>query len=137
MRVFPYQRMSGSFVRQFVSIYCLTSHAVPVEVLSLQREVHSSGNPQCFLSGSDITLTCNVVGFPRPTIVFSNNLGDIMPGQAGFERIANISFDQVYMGMFQASQLEVTCSYTYMMQVCTYILLKVLFCYRSGVTFAV
>ena len=99
VRAFPYyyiHKMSGFFVRQYRSTF-LFYHAVPVEVLSLQREVESTGNPQCFLSGSDVTLTCNVVGFPRPTIVFRNDQGDIMPGQAGFERVTNISFDQVYM----------------------------------------
>ena len=64
-------------------------------MLSLQQEVHSSGDPQCFLSGSDVTLTCNIVGFPRPTIVFRKGTDVIVPGQSGFERVTNTSFNQV------------------------------------------
>ena len=49
----------------------------------------------CLLSDSNVTLTCDIVGYSRPEIVFSRASIEIVPGIAN--RISNISFDQVCM----------------------------------------
>ena len=47
--------------------------AAETTVLSLVLDVNVPGNPQCLLDGSEVTLTCNIIGFPRPRITFRKN----------------------------------------------------------------
>ena len=49
----------------------------------------------CLFQGRNVILTCVVSGFPRPGILFNRNGQRINPGMEGFERITNISLDQV------------------------------------------
>ena len=65
---------------------------VKVQSLSLTVEYTRF---QCLLEGRNVILTCEIFGFPRPEIVFKRDDINIIPGMAGFERITNISLDQV------------------------------------------
>ena len=90
----PGNRQTSNQTSKVSCSYILLS--VPVEVQSLSFEVEApGGNPQCFLEGSDVTLTCNIVGFPRPEILFRKDSVLIDLGTMIFERISSISFDQV------------------------------------------
>ena len=74
----------------FIIICC----AVPVQVRNLSLTVVDSGF-QCLFEGRNVILTCDIFGFPRPEIVFKRENMNVLPGMVGFERIINISFDQV------------------------------------------
>ncbi len=65
---------------------------------SLDRKVVTTldEEPTCLLLGSDVVLTCSITGFPRPTICFRKQTQIIVPGMGDFERISNISYDQVH-----------------------------------------
>jgi len=76
-------------------VHCLPIliFAVDVKVQDISLQVKDYPNISCFLAGSTVVLTCNIVGYPRPPLVFQKSNSEIMP--ATDERISNISFDQV------------------------------------------
>ena len=67
-------------------MYCI----VELTVLSLTLE---PSGPQCLLDRSQVTLTCNIMGFPRPQIIFRRNGVPIVPEQLA--RVNRARFDQV------------------------------------------
>ena len=74
---------------------CILSYAVPVQVLNLVRETEGTLNPPCLLSGSNAILSCEILGWPRPTLMFIKEKDVIIPGAAEFERITSLNFYQV------------------------------------------
>jgi hypothetical protein len=71
---------------------------VPVQVEELELTVVGE-TFNCLFQGRDVILTCSISGFPRPRILFDRNGERIIPGMPGFERITNISLDQVSIGL--------------------------------------
>jgi hypothetical protein len=71
---------------------------VPVRVEGLEVTVVGE-TFNCLFQGRDVILTCSISGFPRPRILFDRNGDRIIPRMPGFERITNISFDQVSIGL--------------------------------------
>ena len=64
-----------------------------VELLGVSLEVVNNPGISCFLAGSTVVMTCNIVGYPRPQLVFLKFGAIIVP--AANDRISGISFDQV------------------------------------------
>ena len=56
--------------------------------------VEGDDQVQCLSKGQNVTLTCDIYGFPRLGIVFRRDLM-LIPGGENFERITKISSDQV------------------------------------------
>ena len=74
-----------------------------VSVLSLDRAVDAPGHdpePSCLLEGSDVTFTCNVEGFPRPSTTFIKNSQLLVSGE---DRVIQTSFDQITISAIQMS----------------------------------
>ncbi len=63
------------------------------QLLRVSLEVKNNPGVICLLGGSTAILTCNLVGYPRPSVEFLHNSTLIVP--AGQSRVSNISFDQV------------------------------------------
>ena len=57
--------------------------------------VEGDDKVQCLSKGQNVTLTCDIYGFPRLGIVFRRENVMIIPGGENFERITKISSDQV------------------------------------------
>ena len=75
---------------------CTFFIAVDIELLSFGIEV-AAGNFPCLIQGSNVTMTCSILGFPRPpAVVFRKNSIIINPGIGEFTKIARISFNQVH-----------------------------------------
>ena len=56
-----------------------------------------SGDPvaQCMLNTSEVTITCNTNGFPRPTVLFRRGVSEITPGVGPFSDYEPLFTDQV------------------------------------------
>ena len=83
--------------------YVLVCPVVEVTILSLDRVVDALGHdpePYCLLEGSDVTFTCNVEGFPRPSITFIKNSQVLVSGEG---RVIQTSFDQITISAIQMS----------------------------------
>ena len=90
---------------QFPDI-AIFSHLVDVQVLGLTLMVEGDNEVlQCLSKGQNVTLTCDIYGFPRLGIVFTRENVTIIPGGENFKRITKISPDQV-------SRLAIACKYT-------------------------
>ena len=63
------------------------------QLLQVSLEVKNNPGVTCLLGGSTAVLTCDLVGYPRPSVEFLHNSTLIVP--AGQSRVSNISFDQV------------------------------------------
>ena len=61
--------------------------------LGVRVEIRNNAGIQCLLAGSAAIFTCNLEGFPRPSVQFFFDSSAIVP--ADQSRVSNISFDQV------------------------------------------
>ena len=48
--------------------------AVDAQIVSLTITIEKEPHTTCLLIGSDIILTCEVIGYPRPTVNFRKNM---------------------------------------------------------------
>ena len=69
------------------------SSDIPVASVSLVV----SGDPvaQCLLNASEVTITCNTDGFPRPAVLFRRDGIDVTPGMGPFSHYRELFTDQV------------------------------------------
>ena len=97
-----------------VNVFCklFAYLVVEVEVLGIRLEVEDEPSASCLLSGSNVTLTCDIVGYPRPQIIFSRASIEIDPSMD--TRIADASFDQVQMCALPPTWLVSTWGVSYL-----------------------
>ena len=64
-------------------------------VVSVSLKVTNDSVAQCLLNASEVTITCNTNGFPRPNVMFRRGVTPITPGVDPFSHYRALFTDQV------------------------------------------
>ncbi len=64
-------------------------------ISSLSLSVIDNPAAMCLLNASNVTMTCQTNGFPRPEVKFVMGCNVITPGEGNFERFSQTFADQV------------------------------------------
>ena len=64
-------------------------------VVGVSLKVTNDSVAQCLLNASEVTITCNVNGFPRPNVMFRRGVTPITPGVDPFSHYRALFTDQV------------------------------------------
>ena len=78
-------------------VYFLPTAATsnPISSSSLSLSVIDKPDAMCLVQSSNVTITCDTNGFPRPTVKFLKGRNPITPGVGAFQRVTQTFADQV------------------------------------------
>ncbi len=67
----------------------------PISSSSLSLSVIDNPDANCLVQSSNVTITCDTDGFPRPSVKFLKGRNPVTPGEGAFLRVTQNFADQV------------------------------------------